>query len=130
MRRRNVLGSSVALVALFLAAMPLQAGSNSVQEQELSLDKLIGDYEFEVPEFGPIVVTIALKEEATLTIQSTYDGGPASNLNHVEDNKYKLESSEFGTINIEFFEDEGGNVTSMSIDSYEFSFVAKKKESK
>ena len=85
------------------------------------LAKFTGTYEFETPDFG-ITIYVDLTEEDTLRIQATDQ--TAATLQHIEDNRYDFDSPNFGTIWIEFFEGDDGNVVSMGLESYEWGFEA------
>ena len=114
--------SLLGLIAVVLAVVPALAQDE--QEPE-NLDKLAGVYEFEIPDYGVISVVIAITEEKDVTISAM--GAVPSAMKHVEGNLYEFESPDFGLINIGFVEEDDGSVSAITIDSYDFSFVAFKK---
>jgi len=50
-----------------------------------------------------------------------------SAMKHIDGNLWEIESPDFGLINIGFVEEDDGSVSAITIDSYDFSFVAFKK---
>ncbi len=48
-------------------------------------------------------------------------------MKHIDGNLWEIESPDFGLINIGFVEEDDGSVSAITIDSYDFSFVAFKK---
>ena len=122
---KSVRSSLMAILALLIAAVPVLG-----QEQETTpaqnLDKLAGVYEFEAPDYGVISVNIAVSEEQELTIAAMNQMPQA--LKHIEGNLWEFNSPEFGLINIGFVEEDDGSISAITIDSYEFSFIAYKKQ--
>jgi len=118
--RTFVRSSILGVLALALAAVPVLA-----QEQEMDLEKFVGNYEFESPDLGLVSITVTLTDEGELTL-SAMDSPPMP-LIHLHGNSYEGESPEFGVITFGFVEDDDGAVTMMTIDGYDFSFVAEKK---
>ncbi len=114
--------SLLGLLAVVLAVVPALAQD---EQQPENLDKLAGVYEFEVPDYGVISVVIAITEEKDVTISAM--GAAPSAMKHVEGNLYEFESPDFGLLNIGFVEEDDGSVSAITIDSYDFSFVAFKK---
>ena len=119
---RKFLRSAVlGIVALALAIVPALA-----QEQAGAPDvtKFIGVYEFEAPDYGLISLVVEKADDGTLTLTAMQATLP---LAHLSGNLYELNSPDFGVIKIGFIEEEDGTVSAMTIDSYDFSFVAVKK---
>lgn len=81
-------------------------------------------YEFEAPDYGVISVAIAVTEEQELTIAAM--GQVPQAMKHIEGNLWEFNSAEFGLINIGFVEEEDSTISAITIDSYEFSFIAYK----
>jgi hypothetical protein len=112
--------AALGLMVLAVAVTPL------LGQQQQSREKFVGVYEFEAPDYGVIAVTIGLTEENELTISAL--GAPPSTMKHLSGNRYQFNSSDYGVINIGFVEEEDGTVSSITIDSYDFSFIATKKK--
>jgi hypothetical protein len=113
--------AALGLIALAVAVTPLLG-----QEQQ-SREKFVGVYEFEAPDYGVIAVTIGLTEENELTISAM--GNAPETMKHLSGNRYQFNSPDYGLISIGFVEEEDGTVSSITIDSYDFSFIAVKKRS-
>lgn len=114
----------LSLIAALLAVFPALAQEQ--QQQPPELDKLAGVYEFEAPDYGVIAVTIAVTEEKQVTVSAM--GSAPMAMKHIENNLWEFNSPEYGLINIGFVEEEDGTVSSITIDSYSFSFIAYKKK--
>jgi hypothetical protein len=119
---KTLRSSLLSIVAALLAVFPALA--QEAQEPP-NLDKLAGVYEFEAPDYGVIAVTIVLTEERAVTISAM--GSPPAAMKHVEGNLWEFNSPEYGHITIGFVEEEDGSISSITIDSYAFSFIAHKK---
>ena len=115
--------SLLSLIAVVLAVVPALAQDE--QEPE-NLDKLAGVYEFEAPDYGVIAVVIELTEEKDVTISAM--GSVPQAMTHLEGNLWEYDSADFGLINIGFVEEDDGSVSAITIDSYDFSFIAFKKK--
>jgi uncharacterized protein YdeI (BOF family) len=115
--------SLLSLIAVVLAVVPTLAQDEQKPE---NLDKLAGVYEFEAPDYGVISVAIALSEEKDVTISAM--GAVPSVTKHIEGNLWEFDSPDFGLINIGFVEEDDGSVSAITIDSYDFSFIAFKKK--
>jgi hypothetical protein len=113
----------MSLIAVALAVVPAFAQSEQAPD---NLAQLPGTYEFEAPDYGVIAVVIAVTEEKAVTISAM--SSPPSAMKHVEGNLWEFNSPEFGLINIGFVEEEDGTVSAITIDSYDFSFIALKKQ--
>lgn len=113
----------LSLIAVVLAVVPALARDHQGPE---NLDKLPGVYEFEEPDYGVISVVIALTEEKDVTISAM--GAAPSVMAYVEGNLWEFDSPDFGLINIGFVEEDDGSVSAITIDSYDFSFIAFKKK--
>lgn len=111
--------SLLALMAIVLAVVPAFA-----QEQE-DLKNYAGVYEFEAPDYGVISVVVTLTDEGGLTLSAMNTTTP---LKHLSGKSYEMNSPDFGVINVGFIEEDDGTISSMSIDAYDFSFVAVKKQ--
>ena len=96
------------------------------QQEPENLDKLAGVYEFEAADYGVISVVIELTEEKDVTISAM--GAVPSVMKHVEGNLWEFDSPDFGFINIGFVEEDDGSVSAITIDSYDFSFIAFRKK--
>ncbi len=117
--RKFVRSTVLGVLALALAVVPAFA-----QEQEMDLEKFVGTYEFEAPDFGLIDILVAVTDAGELTLEAM--DGPPMPLVHLTGNTFEGDSPEFGMITFGFVEDEDGTVTMMTIDGYDFSFVAEK----
>ena len=113
----------LSFIAVVLAVVPALAQDEQTPE---NLDKLAGVYEFEAPDYGVISVSIALTEEKDVTISAM--GSVPQAMTHIEGNLWEYESPDFGLINIGFVEEDDGSVSAITIDSYDFSFMAFKKK--
>lgn len=119
---KSVRSSLLAILALVVAAVPVLGQE---QQKPENLEKLAGVYEFEAPDYGVISVAIAVTEEQQLTIAAM--GQVPQAMTHIEGNLWEFNSAEFGLINIGFVEEEDGSISAITIDSYDFSFIALKK---
>jgi len=117
--------SVLSLIAVAVAILPVLAQDQEQAKPE-NLDKLAGVYEFEAPDYGVISVVIAITEEKAVTLSAM--SSPPAALAHIEGNLWEFNSPEFGLINIGFVEEDDGSVSAITIDSYDFSFVAFKKK--
>ena len=115
--------SLLSLIAVALAIVPAIAQDEQKPED---LAKLAGTYEFEAPDYGVIAVVIEVTEEKTVTLSAM--SSPPSALTHIEGSLWEFNSPEFGLINIGFVEEDDGSISAITIDSYDFSFVAYKKQ--
>lgn len=115
--------SLLSLIAVALTVVPALAQD---QQEPENLDALAGVYEFEAPDYGVISVVIALTEEKDVTISAM--GAIPSVMKHVEGNLWEFDSPDFGFINIGFVEEDDGSVSAITIDSYDFSFIAFRKK--
>ncbi len=118
--RKFIRSTILGVLALALALVPAVA-----QEQEMDLKKFVDTYEFEAPDFGLIGVVVAVTDAGELTLAAM--DSPPMPLVHLTSNSFEGDSPEFGVITFGFVEDEDGTVTIMTIDGYDFSFVAEKK---
>jgi hypothetical protein len=117
--------SVLSLIAVAVAILPVLAQDQEQAKPE-NLDKLAGVYEFEAPDYGVISVVIAITEEKAVTLSAM--SSPPAALAHIEGNLWEFNSPEFGLINIGFVEEDDGSVSAITIDSYDFSFVAFKRK--
>lgn len=115
--------SLLSLIAVALALVPALAQD---QQKPENLDKLAGVYEFEAPDYGVISVVIELTEKKDVTISAM--GAVPSVMKHVDGSLWEFDSPDFGLINIGFVEEDDGSVSAITIDSYDFSFIAFKKK--
>jgi len=123
MRRAIAVLFAVVVASSFAFAAP--AGALDLGQDEASFKRFAGAYEADIPDMGTMAISIIHNEESgTLTISA--EAAPASEMEHVKGNRFKIETYEFGTIYLEFLESEEGEVTSMAIDGYDFSFIAVK----
>ena len=119
MRRAVVVLFAVILASSFVLAAP----NSTVAQEESSHKRFAGMYEADIPDMGVMGITISYSDESdALTIAA--EAAPATEMEHIKGNRYKIETYEFGTIYLEFLESEEGEVTSMAIDGYDFSFIA------
>jgi hypothetical protein len=116
--------SLLSIIALLLAAVPVLAQEQ--QQQPPNIDKIAGVYEFEMPDYGVVPVTVTVSEEKEVAISAM--GAVPTKMSHIEGNLWELNSAEFGYITIGFVEDEDDSISAMTIDSYDFSFIAYKKK--
>jgi hypothetical protein len=117
--------SLLSIVAALVAVVPVLAQEQQ-QQQPDNLDKLAGVYEFEAPDYGVIAVTVALTEEKAVTISAM--GSVPQAMTHIEGNLWEFNSPEFGLITIGFVEEDDGSISAITIDSYDFSFIAFKRQ--
>ena len=115
--------SLLSLIAVALAIVPAIAQDEQKPED---LAKLAGTYEFEAPDYGVIAVVIEVTEEKTVTLSAM--SSPPSALTHIEGSLWEFNSPEFGLINIGFVEEDDKTISAITIDSYDFSFIAYKKK--
>jgi len=116
--------SLLSAIAMLMAAVPVLAQEQ--QQQPPNLDKLAGVYEFEMPDYGVVPVTVVVTEEKAVTISAM--GSAPMAMKHIEGNLWELNSPEYGYLTIGFVEEEDGSISAMTIDSYEFSLIAYKKK--
>lgn len=116
--------SLLSIIAMLLAAVPVLAQEQ--QQQPPNIDKIAGVYEFEMPDYGVVPVTVTVSEEKEVAISAM--GSVPTKMSHIEGNLWELNSPEFGYITIGFVEEEDGSISAMTIDSYEFSFIAYKRK--
>ena len=116
--RSAVLG----IIALVVAITPALAQD---QAEAPDLTKYVGLYEFEAPDYGVMEIGVAVTEdEDGLTLSAM---GTTTLLVHISGEAYELTTPDFGVINIGFIVEDDGSVSAMTLDSYDFSFVALKK---
>jgi hypothetical protein len=121
MRRAFAVLFVVVVVSSLILAAPASAWSST--QDESPQKRFAGMYEADIPDMGVMGITITYSEESdTLTIAA--EAAPATEMEHIKGNRYKIETYEFGTVYLEFLESEEGEVTSMAIDGYDFSFIA------
>jgi len=121
MRRAFAVLFVVAVASSIALAAPVAA--SSATQEESPHKRFAGMYEADIPDMGVMGITVTYSEESdTLTIAA--EAAPATEMEHIKGNRYKIETYEFGTIYLEFLESEEGEVTSMAIDGYDFSFIA------
>jgi hypothetical protein len=119
MRRAVVVSVAVVLATSLVLAVP----NSTVAQEESSHKRFAGMYEADIPDMGVMGITVSYSEESdNLTIAA--EAAPATEMEHIKGNRYKIETYEFGTVYLEFLESEEGEVTSMAIDGYDFSFIA------
>jgi hypothetical protein len=119
MRRAVVVSVAVVLATSLVLAVP----NSTVAQEESSHKRFAGTYEADIPDMGVMGITVSYSEESdNLTIAA--EAAPATEMEHIKGNRYKIETYEFGTVYLEFLESEEGEVTSMAIDGYDFSFIA------
>ena len=112
-----------AVVFAVVAATSLIVGTPALAQEDSAHKRFAGMYEADIPDMGVMGITITYSEDSdTLTIAA--EAAPATEMEHIKGNRYKIETYEFGTIYLEFLESEEGDVTSMAIDGYDFSFIA------
>ena len=115
--------SLLSLITLAVAVFP---AIGQDQQSPANIDKLAGVYEFEAPDYGVIAVVIEVTEEKAVTLSAM--SSPPAALTHIEGNLWEYNSPDFGLISIGFVEEEDGSVSAITIDSYDFSFIALKKK--
>jgi len=120
---KSLRASLLSLIAIALAVVPALAQD---QEEAPNFDKLAGVYEFEAPDYGVISVAIEVSEEKAVTISAM--GAVPTAMTHIEGNLWEFDSPEFGLINIGFVEEDDKTISAITIDSYDFSFIAYKKK--
>lgn len=98
------------------------------QDGPASTEEIVGTYTVDVPDYGLITIQVRHREEDDALLISASEQ-PETVLKHVEDNRYEIDTDMYGIILIEFRQDDEGKVTSMTLDSYEFSLLAEKKTS-
>lgn len=122
---KSLRNSLLSLLAMAVAVVPVLAQEQQ-QQQPPNLDKLAGVYEFEMPDYGIVPVTVTLTEEKDVTISAM--GQVPQKMRHVEGNLWELSSPDFGLLSIGFVEEEDGSISAMTIDSYDFSIIAYKRK--
>ncbi len=121
MRRAIAIMFAVVVAATLVFSMP--AGASPVGQDEAPFKHFAGMYEADIPDMGPMSIAVTYSEESgVLTIAA--EAQAATEMEHIKGSRFKIESYEFGTIYLEFLESEEGEVTSMAIDGYDFSFIA------
>jgi hypothetical protein len=121
MRRAVAVIFGVVVAASLVFSVP--AGASPSGQDEVSFDRFAGMYEADIPDMGTMAITITYSEESgVLTVAA--EAQAATEMEHIKGSRFKIESYEFGTIYFEFLESEEGEVSSMAIDGYDFSFIA------
>jgi hypothetical protein len=121
MRRAFVVMFAIVVASSLVFAAP--AGASTGGQDEASHKRFAGVYEADIPDMGTMAISVIHNEESgTLTLSA--EAAPATDLEFVKGSRFKMETYEFGTIYIEFLESEEGEITSMAIDGYDFSFIA------
>lgn len=116
-------GLAVSIALLVACSMAWSSPVAIASQEEESAARFAGSYEADIPDMGVMMITVTHNDEdGTLTIAA--EAQPATEMEHIKANRYKIETYEFGAIYIEFLEDDQGEVTSMAIDGYDFSFIA------
>jgi len=115
--------SVLSFIALAIAVFP---AIGQDQQKPQNVDRLAGVYEFEAPDYGVIAVVIDVTEEKGVTLSAM--SSPPAALTYIEGNLWEYNSPDFGLISIGFVEEEDGSVSAITIDSYDFSFIAIKKK--
>jgi len=115
-----------ALLSVFAVALAVVPALAQDQEEAPNLDKLAGMYEFEAPDYGVISVDIVVTEEKAVTISAM--GAVPTAMKHIEGNLWEFDSPEFGLITIGFVEEDDKTISAITIDSYDFSFIAYKRK--
>ena len=121
MRRAVAVAFAVVVASSLIFSAPgdaLAAG-----QDEASHKRFAGTYEADIPDMGTMAISVIHSEESGVLTLSA-EAAPATDLEFVKGSRFKMETYEFGTIYIEFLESEEGEVTSMAIDGYDFSFIA------
>ena len=118
--RSTVLG----LIALIVAIAPALGQEQESEAPDLS--KYAGVYEFEAPDYGVMEIGIAVTEDETgLTLAAM---GAVTPLRHISGHAYELDTPDFGVLAIGFVLEDDGSISALTIDGYDFSFVAFKKQ--
>lgn len=116
---------AVCLVVALVATTPVALAAPQ-EDGPATEEEIVGTYTVDVPDFGLITIEVRHREEdGAMLISATEQ--PETVMTHVEDNRYEIDTDMYGVILIEFRENEEGVVTSMTLDSYEFSLLAEKK---
>ena len=71
-----------------------------------------------------VIVAIAIADEGGLTLTAI---GATTPLKHLSGSAYELDTPDFGIINIGFIAEDDGSISALTINGYDFSFVAIKK---
>ena len=121
MRRAVAVLFAVVVASSFILSM--SAGAATAGQDEAPFKRFVGTYEADIPDMGNMSIAITHNDESgVLTIAA--EAQAATEMEHIKGSRFKIESYEFGTIYFEFLESEEGEVTSMAIDGYDFSFIA------
>ena len=121
MRRAVAVMFVVAVASCLVLSMP--AGASTSAQDEAPFTRFAGMYEADIPDMGVMSIAVTYGDESgVLTVAA--DAQAATEMEHIKGSRFKIESYEFGTIYLEFLESEEGEVTSMAIDGYDFSFIA------
>ena len=121
MRRAVAAVFAVIMVSSLIFSAP--AGASPGGQDEAPHKRFAGTYEADIPDMGTMAISVIHSEESGVLTLSA-EAAPATDLEFVKGSRFKMETYEFGTIYIEFLESEEGEITSMAIDGYDFSFIA------
>jgi len=120
--------SQVIVLVLVVVVATAVAALAVPQEERAPADQIVGTYTVDVPDFGVITIQVRHREEDDVLLISATEQ-PETVMQHVEADRYEVDTDMYGVVLIEFHRDAEGEIDSMSLDSYEFSLVAEKKRS-
>jgi|AP95_1055475.scaffolds.fasta_scaffold197149_2 hypothetical protein len=117
----KLLRSAVLGIIGFAVALAPALGQ---EQQAEDLSKYVGAYTVEIPDYGVMEIAIAIADEGGLTLTAI---GATTPLKHLSGSAYELDTPDFGIINIGFIAEDDGSISALTINGYDFSFVAIKK---
>ena len=118
----KLLRSAVLGIIGFAVAIAPALGQD---QQAGDLSKFAGVYTVEIPDYGVMEIGVAIADEGGLTLTAMGNTMP---LKHISGNAYELDTPDFGIINIGFVAEDDGSISALTLDGYDFSFVATKKK--
>ena len=95
------------------------------EQQAADLSEYVGAYTVEIPDYGLLEIAIAIADEGGLTLTAM---GTTTPLKHLSGTAYELDTADFGIINIGFVAEDDGSISALTLDGYDFSFIAIKKK--
>ena len=120
---RRAVAFLFAIVVASSLVFSIPAGASTSGQDDAPFKRFAGMYEADIPDMGVMSIAVTYGDESgVLTIAA--EAQAATEMEHLKGTRFKIESYEFGTIYLEFLESEEGEITSMAIDGYDFSFIA------
>ena len=120
----KLLRSAALGIIAFVVAVAPALGQD--QQDAPDLSKYAGVYEFEAPDYGVMEIAVAVTEDKTgLTLSAMGNTMPMA---HISAETYEISTPDFGAIGVGFIVEDDGSVSALTLDSYDFSFVATKRK--